>query len=72
MGKDIRIKGADGEFGAYLASPGSERGPGIVVIQEIFGVNAVMRTVADDLAAGTAQNRSRRAAAVGDSSRWSS
>ena len=51
MGKDIRIKGADGEFGAYLATPGSERGPGIVVIQEIFGVNAVMRGIADDFAA---------------------
>jgi carboxymethylenebutenolidase len=51
MGKDIRIKGPDGEFGAYLATPGTGRGPGIVVIQEIFGVNAVMRTIADDLAA---------------------
>jgi carboxymethylenebutenolidase len=51
MGKDIRIKGADGEFGAYLATPGSERGPGIVVIQEIFGVNAVMRGIADAFAA---------------------
>jgi carboxymethylenebutenolidase len=51
MGKDIRVKGTDGEFGAYLATPGSERGPGIVVIQEIFGVNAVMRGIADDFAA---------------------
>ena len=51
MGKDIRIKGADGEFGAYLATPGSERGPGIVVIQEIFGVNGFVRSVADGYAA---------------------
>jgi carboxymethylenebutenolidase len=50
-GKQVRIKGADGEFGGYLASPASGRGPGIVVIQEIFGINQVMRTVADDLAA---------------------
>src|ERR1700744_699964 len=50
-GQDIRIEGADGAFGAYLASPASGRGPGIVVIQEIFGVNAVMRGVADELAA---------------------
>jgi carboxymethylenebutenolidase len=51
-GQDIRIKSSpDGEFGAYLASPASGRGPGIVVIQEIFGVNAVMRGVADELAA---------------------
>ena len=51
MGKDIRIKGTDGEFGAYLATPGSERGPGVVVIQEIFGINGVMRGIADDFAA---------------------
>jgi carboxymethylenebutenolidase len=35
----------------YLARPVSGAGPGIVVIQEIFGVNAVMRGIADDLAA---------------------
>jgi carboxymethylenebutenolidase len=50
-GKQVRIKGPDGEFGGYLASPASGRGPGVVVIQEIFGINQVMRTVADDLAA---------------------
>jgi carboxymethylenebutenolidase len=49
--KDITVKGSDGAFGGYLASPGSGRGPGIVVIQEIFGVNAVMRTIADEFAA---------------------
>jgi len=50
-GKDIRIKGSDGEFGGYLALPGADRGPGVVVIQEIFGVNQVMRSIADDFAA---------------------
>ncbi|HEY4941065.1 MAG TPA: dienelactone hydrolase family protein [Rhizomicrobium sp.] len=51
-GQDVRIKSSpDGEFGAYLASPASGRGPGVVVIQEIFGVNAVMRTIADAFAA---------------------
>ena len=38
-------------MGGYLATPASGRGPGIVVIQEIFGVNKVMRDVADDFAA---------------------
>jgi carboxymethylenebutenolidase len=51
MGTDVRIKGPDGEFGAYLATPGAGRGPGVVVIQEIFGINAVMRGIADDFAA---------------------
>ena len=50
-GQDVRIKCADGAFGGYLAAPSAGRGPGIVVIQEIFGVNAVMRAIADDLAA---------------------
>lgn len=50
-GKDITIKGRDGEFGAYFASPGAGRGPGLVVIQEIFGINAVMRSIADEFAA---------------------
>jgi carboxymethylenebutenolidase len=50
-GKTITIKGPDGDFSGYLATPASGKGPGIVVIQEIFGVNKVMRDIADDLAA---------------------
>jgi len=48
--KQISISGPDGAFAGYLAAPSSGRGPGIVVIQEIFGVNQVMRDIADDLA----------------------
>ena len=51
-GQEVRIKTSpDGEFAAYLASPASGRGPGIVVIQEIFGVNKVMRDITDAFAA---------------------
>jgi carboxymethylenebutenolidase len=50
-GQTVTIAGQDGAFSAYLASPSSGRGPGVVVIQEIFGVNDVVRGVADDLAA---------------------
>lgn len=46
-GKDIVIKGPDGSFGGYLASPASGHGPGVVVIQEIFGVNDVVRKICD-------------------------
>lgn len=49
-GKTITIEGKDGAFTGYLASPASGRGPGVLVIQEIFGVNKVMRDVADNLA----------------------
>ena len=48
---DITIQGSDGSFGAYMATPSSGSGPGIVVIQEIFGVNQVMRDLCDGYAA---------------------
>lgn len=41
----------DGAFQAYVARPASDKAPAVVVIQEIFGVNAVMRQMTDDLAA---------------------
>jgi len=49
---DITINASDGgTFGAYLASPASGTGPGLLVIQEIFGVNKVMRDLCDGYAA---------------------
>ncbi len=43
----IKIKSFDGgEFDAYVALPASGYGPGIVVLQEIFGVNQYLRDVA--------------------------
>jgi carboxymethylenebutenolidase len=49
---DITIKAKDGgSFSGYLALPKSGKGPGVVVIQEIFGVNEVMRRISDDVAA---------------------
>lgn len=50
-GQDITISTPDGDFGGYLASPSAGRGPGIVVIQEIFGVNGFVRETADSFAA---------------------
>ncbi len=50
MGAEVMIKGKDGDFMAYMAMPPSGHGPAIVVIQEIFGVNAVMRGITDGLA----------------------
>ena len=52
MGETIQIKTADGgQMAAYVARPAKARAPGVVVIQEIFGVNQVMRDTADELAA---------------------
>ena len=47
---EIRLKGPDGQFAAYLAIPARTPAPGIIVAQEIFGVNHVMRDVCDWLA----------------------
>jgi len=48
----IKIRSLDNQqFDAYLALPASGYGPGIVVLQEIFGVNAYMRQVCDWYAA---------------------
>ncbi len=47
---EITIQGPDGSFSGYLATPASGNGPGVVVIQEIFGVNDVMRGICDELA----------------------
>lgn len=47
---DITINGPDGTFSAYIARPSAETAPAIVVIQEIFGVNHVMRDICDGLA----------------------
>jgi len=50
--KWISVKADDGgEFGAYLSLPPTGRGPGIVLIQEIWGVNAHIRAMADLYAA---------------------
>ncbi|RZI99001.1 MAG: dienelactone hydrolase family protein, partial [Rubrivivax sp.] len=52
MGQTIQLTSADGfTFPAYVAEPaGTPRG-GLVVLQEIFGVNAHIRSVADGYAA---------------------
>jgi carboxymethylenebutenolidase len=50
-GKEVTINTPDGAFGGYLAVPGTANGAGIVVIQEIFGVNGFVRAVADSYAA---------------------
>lgn len=49
--KQISIPGPGGAFAGYLAAPTSGRGPGVVVIQEIFGINQVVRDIADGFAA---------------------
>src|SRR3990167_8560343 len=50
-GERVTIKTPDGEFSPCVARPAAARAPAVVVIQEIFGVNAVMRDITDGLAA---------------------
>jgi carboxymethylenebutenolidase len=47
----ITIDTGDGRMNAYVATPKSGGGPALVVIQEIFGVNQVMRDLTDGFAA---------------------
>jgi len=52
MGQTIELKAADGHtFPAYVAKPAGTPKGGIVVLQEIFGVNSHIRSVADGYAA---------------------
>lgn len=49
--REITIPSHDGKsFGAYLAVPAAGHGPGLVLCQEIFGVNDFMRRAAQLLA----------------------
>ncbi|MDO9253157.1 MAG: dienelactone hydrolase family protein [Hydrogenophaga sp.] len=52
MGQFINLTAADGfTFPAYVAQPAGKPRGGLVVLQEIFGVNAHIRAVADGYAA---------------------
>ena len=52
MSGDLTITSRDGfEFGAYRAEPEGRRRGGLVLIQEIFGVNENIRALADSFAA---------------------
>ena len=55
MSQTLTIQTPDGNFSAYVARPASAGvqtpAPAVVVIQEIFGVNKVMRDICDGLAA---------------------
>lgn len=51
MGEQVMLTASDGhKLGAYAARPEGEPIAGLVVIQEIFGVNAHIRSVADGFA----------------------
>jgi carboxymethylenebutenolidase len=51
MSEWITINSADGDsFDAYVAKPEGGSGPVVLVIQEIFGVNANLRAISDKLA----------------------
>ena len=51
MGEWVEVKAADGhELGAYVATPAKQPIGALVVVQEIFGGNAHIRSVADGYA----------------------
>ena len=50
MQNRISIKGRNGAFGAYIARPESAPAPAVVVLHEVFGINADIRRKCDELA----------------------
>ena len=51
MSEIVKVKAADGhELDLYVARPAGEPIAGLVVIQEVFGVNRHIRSVADSYA----------------------
>jgi carboxymethylenebutenolidase len=50
MEDHITIEGHDGAFAAYIARPKTSPAPAVVVLQEVFGVNADIRKTCDELA----------------------
>jgi carboxymethylenebutenolidase len=50
MSEYITVRTPDGDYRAYLARPAARSAPAIVVLQEIFGVNADLRETCDELA----------------------
>src|SRR5580704_6266775 len=50
MKERITIEGRDGAFGAYIARPKALPAAAVVVLQELFGVNADIRKTCDELA----------------------
>lgn len=51
MENRITVKGQNGEFAAYIARPTALPAPAVVVLQEVFGVNADIRKTCDEIAA---------------------
>src|SRR5579863_3770239 len=50
MNDPITVEGHDGAFAAYIARPKTLPAPAVVVLQELFGVNADIRKHCDELA----------------------
>ncbi len=50
MNDRITIEGRDGAFGAYISRPKSLPAPAVVVLHEVFGVNADIHKACDELA----------------------
>ena len=46
----IRVNGQDGTFAAYIVRPKTSPAQAVVVLQELFGVNADIRKTCDELA----------------------
>ena len=48
--RSVEVTSPEGTFSAYMSVPGEQNGVAIVVLQEIFGVNANIRAITDGFA----------------------
>jgi len=51
MSETLIIHTADGDFSAYVARPAAKAAPAVLVLHEVFGVNADIKQTCDELAA---------------------
>jgi carboxymethylenebutenolidase len=50
MNDHVTVKGHNGEFGAYIVRPNTRPAPAVIVLHEVFGVNADIRRTCRELA----------------------
>ena len=68
MENHIIIESPDGTFRAYISRPAKLPAPAVVVLQELFGVNADIRATCDEQPRGS--SRSRQTSSGGKSLEW--
>ncbi len=57
MASQIIVQSPNATFGAYISRPAKLPAPAVVVLRELFGVNADIRTTCDELSGSSSRSR---------------